>query len=58
MGTVLKYVILSAVKDLLFYGGESRSFALLRMTCGSGSKNAGGSWFVGGIGAADTGSFP
>ena len=32
MGTVLKYVILSAAKDLLFYGGESRSFALLRMT--------------------------
>ena len=56
MGTVLKYVILNVVKDLLFYGGESRSFALLRMTCGSGSKNAGGSWSVGGIGAADTGS--
>jgi hypothetical protein len=27
-----KNVMLSAAKDLLFYGRESRSFALLRMT--------------------------
>ena len=27
------HVILSNAKDLLFYGGESRSFALLRTTC-------------------------
>ena len=51
-----KHVILGNAKDLLFNGRKSRSFALLRMTWGSGRKSACGSWHVSSIGSAGTGS--
>ena len=46
----------NSVKDVLCCGLVSRSFALLRMTCVCGRKSAVGSWSVGSIGTADTGS--